>query len=135
VFALADAGQQVGWDGDMRHLPMVGYQPVPPDVIPYLVVKQDNNGDTFIITDAAMPYLDQPTVAEITPRSIGAGCPPTPSPAWTERGTPSPRSDDLDAAMIVNEEPEFRPLSQRDAAPPQDESPRDAHDCAMDEFE
>jgi hypothetical protein len=38
LFALADSRQEIGWDGDMRHLPMVGCQPVPPDVIPYLVV-------------------------------------------------------------------------------------------------
>jgi hypothetical protein len=40
------------------------------------VVKQDNNGDTFIITDAAMPHLDEhTTTVEVTPRSIGAWFP------------------------------------------------------------
>jgi hypothetical protein len=55
--------------------------PIPPDVIPYLVIKQDNNGDTFIITDAAMPHLDGSTVVEIEPRLIGAWLPTDPEPS------------------------------------------------------
>jgi hypothetical protein len=50
VLALADAASEVGWDGDMRHLPMVGGLPTPGHTTPYLMVKQDNNGDTFVIT-------------------------------------------------------------------------------------
>lgn len=33
----------------MRHLPLVGHLPTAPFVTRYLVVKQDNNGDTFLI--------------------------------------------------------------------------------------
>jgi hypothetical protein len=90
LLVLADSRQEIGWDGDMRHLPMVGCQPVPPDVIPYLVVKQDNNGDTFIITDAAMPHLDEhTTMVEVAPRSIGAWFPTDPDPAdEPDFGTP-----------------------------------------------
>lgn len=45
--SLADAATQVRWDGDMRHLPPVGAVLIPPEAVPYLVVKQDNNGTTF----------------------------------------------------------------------------------------
>jgi hypothetical protein len=41
----------------MRHLPSVGAVLVPPDSNPYLVVKQDNNGATFVISDIEIPGL------------------------------------------------------------------------------
>jgi len=44
VLALAEAAPTVGWKGDMRHLPLVGHLPTR-----YLVAKQDNNGDMFLI--------------------------------------------------------------------------------------
>jgi hypothetical protein len=57
VLALADAADTVGWDGDMRHLPLIGALPTRPASTPYLVIKQDNNGDTFIVTEAGPDWL------------------------------------------------------------------------------
>ncbi|MBG6065632.1 hypothetical protein [Micromonospora ureilytica] len=39
----------------MRHLPSVGAVLAPPESHPYLVVKQDNNGTTFVISNATKP--------------------------------------------------------------------------------
>ena len=74
VLALADAAEQVGWDGDMRHLPSVGCLPTPPDVTPYLLVKQDNNGTTFVISDAELPWLEEQCDrhASVMARPVGA---------------------------------------------------------------
>jgi len=36
VLALTDAAADVGWRGDMRHLPMVGALPTPSRTTPYL---------------------------------------------------------------------------------------------------
>jgi len=78
VLALSEAALAVGWKGDMRHLPMVGHLPTSPFVTRYLVVKQDNNGDTFLICEADPSWLfDQPADDEVTPGSIGAWAPPT----------------------------------------------------------
>jgi hypothetical protein len=40
----------------MRHLPSVGAVLWPPEAIPYLVVKQDNNGTTFVISGIELPW-------------------------------------------------------------------------------
>src|SRR2546423_4914276 len=74
ILALADAAAGIGWRGDMRHLPSVGVTPDPPTVTPYLVVKQDNNGDTFIVTTTDAPWLDDISTAclRVDPRPIGA---------------------------------------------------------------
>src|SRR2546421_2240037 len=79
ILALADAAPGIGWHGDMRHLPSVGVTPDPPGVAPYLVVKQDNNGDTFIVTTADAPWLDDIAAAclRVDPRPIGAWTHPT----------------------------------------------------------
>jgi hypothetical protein len=79
ILALADAAPAIGWQGDMRHLPSVGVAPDPPSVTPYLVVKQDNNGDTFIVTTIDAPWLDTIATActSVEPRSIGAWTHPT----------------------------------------------------------
>jgi hypothetical protein len=53
VLALADVAGQVRWSGDMRHLPSVGVTLTPPGTSPYLVVKQDNNGTTFVVADTS----------------------------------------------------------------------------------
>jgi hypothetical protein len=55
ILALNDAATAVRWSGDMRHLPSVGVALNPPGTNPYLVVKQDNNGTTFVVTDIALP--------------------------------------------------------------------------------
>jgi hypothetical protein len=57
VLALADAATHVRWDGDMRHLPSVGAVLIPPETSPYLVVKQDNNGTTFVVSNHPLPWL------------------------------------------------------------------------------
>jgi hypothetical protein len=79
ILALADAAPGVGWQGDMRHLPSVGVAPDPPGVAPYLVVKQNNNGDTFIITATDAPWLDDIAAVciRVDPRPVGAFTHPT----------------------------------------------------------
>jgi len=57
ILALADTADVIRWDGDMRHLPSVGALPVPPEAVPYLVVKQDNNGTTFVVSDQPIGWL------------------------------------------------------------------------------
>jgi hypothetical protein len=79
ILALADASSDVGWRGDMRHLPMVGVLSTRHQATPYLVVKQDGNGVTFIVTDAPPERVDQPVKsAEVTTRTIGSWEPPLP---------------------------------------------------------
>jgi len=76
VLALRDAAADVSWQEDMRHLPMVGALPTQPQTTPYLLVKQDNNGDTFIITDAEPHQIDQPAAhTHVTTRDIGSWTP------------------------------------------------------------
>lgn len=79
VLALADAGPAIGWSGDMRHLPSVGVIPTPPCITPYLVVKQDNNGDTFIVTATDAPWIDSDAAArvQVDNRCVGAWTHPT----------------------------------------------------------
>lgn len=77
VLALAAAAPTVGWQGDMRHLPMVGHLPTSPFVTHYLVVKHDNNGDTFLICQTDPSHLfDRPAIETIA-NPIGASTPPT----------------------------------------------------------
>ena len=79
MLALADTAAQVRWNGDLRHLPSVGAVLAPPGTSPYLVVKQDNNGTTFVIAAVELP-LPADLVerrAEIPKRSIGAWTHPT----------------------------------------------------------
>lgn len=59
VFALNKAAVTVKWDGDMRHVPLVGYLPSP-FATRYMIVKQDNNGDSFLIcqNDLTEPLWD-----------------------------------------------------------------------------
>jgi hypothetical protein len=79
ILALADASSDVGWRGDMRHMPMVGVLPTGYQTTPYLVVKQDDNGTTFIITDAPPDHIDRPVKsAEVTTRTIGSWDPTPP---------------------------------------------------------
>ena len=79
VLALADTATQVRWNGDMRHLPSVGATLTPPGTSAYLVVKQDNNGTTFVIADAelSLPADLVELRAEIHTRCIGAWTHPT----------------------------------------------------------
>ena len=77
VLALQDA--ELGWDGEMRHLPSVG---VPTDgtaTEPYLIVKQDNNGATFVISANPLSWAEAECarVENVRPRHIGAFTHPT----------------------------------------------------------
>jgi len=79
ILALADAADAVGWRGDMRHLPAVGVMPTPPATTPYLVVKQDDNGATFVITATETPWIaaDAAACTRVATREIGAWTHPT----------------------------------------------------------
>jgi hypothetical protein len=79
LLALADAGPHIGWRGDMRHLPAVGALPTPPAATAFLVVKQDDNGITFVITTAEGSSLATGVAAtiQVVPRDIGLWAPPT----------------------------------------------------------
>jgi hypothetical protein len=79
LLALADTAAQVRWKGDMRHLPSVGVMLTPPSTSAYLVVKQDNNGTTFVIADTelSLPADLVELRAEIHQRRIGAWTHPT----------------------------------------------------------
>jgi len=103
VLALAEAAPMVGWKGDMRHLPMVGHLPTSPFVTRYLVVKQDNNGDTFLICQAdPAELLDHAAVDEVTPGSIGAWVPPNARHLRLDEPEP-----DIEPAGIHPAEPAF----------------------------
>jgi hypothetical protein len=80
ILALADASSDIRWRGDMRHMPMVGVLPTSNQTTtPYLIVKQDGNGTTFIITDAPPDHIDQPIAStEVTTRTIGSWEPTPP---------------------------------------------------------
>lgn len=69
VLALADAADAPGWQGDMRHLPMVGGLPAPA-----LRVKQGNNGDCFVFsaTDDIHRLDARALSVEVANRPIGA---------------------------------------------------------------
>jgi hypothetical protein len=61
----------------MRHLPLIGHLPTSPFVTRYLIAKQDNNGDTFLISEAdPAELLDHAAADEVTPGPIGAWLPP-----------------------------------------------------------
>jgi hypothetical protein len=79
ILALVDAAPAVGWRGDMRHLPAVGVTLTPPGTTPYLVVKQDDNGATFVVTTAETPSIAADTAARtrVVTREIGAWTHPT----------------------------------------------------------
>lgn len=72
VLALQDGADQVGWRGDMRHLPSVGIPSDGTANAAHLVVKQDDNGATFVISSAPLPWADALTSVQAvtTPRRI-----------------------------------------------------------------
>ncbi len=57
TLALADARTQIGWTGDMRHLPSIGALPVPDTAELFMVVKQDTRGACFVISSNPMDWL------------------------------------------------------------------------------
>lgn len=52
------AAAEVGWEGDFRHPPCVLWQPVDDAFRPGFVIKQDNNGDTFVVSPVPLPHLE-----------------------------------------------------------------------------
>jgi hypothetical protein len=96
VLALADTAAHMRWDGDMRHLPSIGAIPTPTGIHPYLVIKQDNNGTTFVISSAEVPWPHEQVehAAHIDTRAISDWTHPT--LADIEADThPAPQPDDL----------------------------------------
>lgn len=53
------AGRKVGWDGNFRDEPHVGFLPASNEPIIFLVWKHDNNGDTFVACTMELPYLEK----------------------------------------------------------------------------
>ena len=99
VLALAQVAPTVGWKGDMRHLPMVGHLPASPFVGRYLVVKQDNNGDTFLISEAdPAELLDHAADNEVTPCPIGAWLPTDAGELRLDEPEPDTIPTDIDPA-------------------------------------
>lgn len=92
ILALADAAPTVGWRGDMRHLPDIGVIPTPPRTTPYLVVKQDNNGDTFVVITTETPWIAANAAARtrVAAREIGAWTHPTREDILTYAGDTDP---------------------------------------------
>jgi len=66
---------------------MVGGLPTTGSTTPYLVIKQDNNGDTFLITPADnMRWLDeQALVTQVPPATSAPGYPTRPTAPMTPR--------------------------------------------------
>jgi hypothetical protein len=58
----------------MRHLPSVGVT----NATPYLVVKQDDNGSTFVVTASPEPPAAATISFSVPARSIGVWTHPTP---------------------------------------------------------
>jgi hypothetical protein len=101
VLALADAASDVGWRGDMRHLPSVGVLLTPPDTTPYLVVKQDDDGATFLVTAADAAGITASLSIRVAPRDIGAWTHPTTDdiPAITEHVDRPPAQSEQEPAF------------------------------------
>jgi hypothetical protein len=56
-----EAASGVGWEGDFRNGPYVGFIPDEGEMATYFVWKQDNNGTTYVVTPIEMPWLDRLT--------------------------------------------------------------------------
>lgn len=50
--------KQVGWEGDVREGPFVFSVPGETEMSWGLVLKQDNNGTTFVASPVPLPHLD-----------------------------------------------------------------------------
>ncbi len=49
--------KEKGWEGDFRHEPKVFWLPQNDEFEYGFVIKQDNNGDTFVISPQELHYL------------------------------------------------------------------------------
>jgi hypothetical protein len=51
--------RKAGWEGDMREGPFVAGLPSEPGTFEYLIAwKQDNNGQTFVVSPVRLPWLE-----------------------------------------------------------------------------
>lgn len=60
--AAQDLARQSGWEGDHRHEPVVFWVPTEGEFSFGFVIKQENNGCTFVISPVKMPWLDHVTI-------------------------------------------------------------------------
>lgn len=70
LFALQDAGTY--WEGDCPGGPLVGVLPSPEgfETSPYLVVKQSNNGTTFLVSEFPLTFLESAETVEVKARIL-----------------------------------------------------------------
>ncbi|WP_312459550.1 hypothetical protein [Comamonas sp.] len=54
-----DAALSKGWEGDHRNDPVVIWLPIEDGFQPAFVLKQDNNGTTFVVSPVPLPHLAQ----------------------------------------------------------------------------
>jgi hypothetical protein len=53
-----DLATQEGWEGDFRGDPCVFCIPIENEIVYGFVWKQENNGDTLVVTPEPIPWLD-----------------------------------------------------------------------------
>ena len=53
-----DAASEKGWEGDFRHEPCVFWVPADTEFDYGFVFKQDNNGNTYVVSPVEMPWLE-----------------------------------------------------------------------------
>ena len=59
VESAMDAARKAGYDGEPRNPPAVFWLPVQDSFEPGFVIKQDNNGTTFIVSPVPLPHLER----------------------------------------------------------------------------
>lgn len=53
-----DLARDQGWDGEFREPAVVFWMPVEGTFEPGFVIKQDNNGTTFVVSPVPLPHLE-----------------------------------------------------------------------------
>lgn len=53
-----EKAKKLGWEGDFRGEPRVFWLPFESELKYGFVFKQDNNGDTFVVSPVDLPYLN-----------------------------------------------------------------------------
>lgn len=56
-----DAARADGWEGEHHQTPRVLWFPIEDAFRPGFIIKQSNNGQTYVISPVDLPYLQQPT--------------------------------------------------------------------------
>jgi hypothetical protein len=54
-----DAATSEGWEGDLRNEPVVFWVPDDAEFTFGFVLKQDNNGTTYVVSPVPMPWLEE----------------------------------------------------------------------------